>query len=228
MSQTATEVKRLYRFMAAKWAKKSIETRELRVGRLNELNDPFEFVPGIEGLRDDAPIDYIREQLWKIQSSLNSKMGLLSFSSTCREPTLWSHYAESHKGIALGFDITLNANLDEVKYPDPPKRPTIHPRNPNYDDWMKCVIGTLTTKALGWKAEAEYRTPQHFTWCRQSESGDYFVSINDNTRVLVEVILGCRCTVNKAEIEQVLKQSGFDQVRIICAKLSIDKFEVEC
>lgn len=214
--------------MAAKWAKKSIETRELRVGRLNELNDPFEFVPGIEGLRDDAPIDYIREQLWKIQSSLNSKMGLLSFSSTCREPTLWSHYAESHKGIALGFDITLNANLDEVKYPDPPKRPTIHPRNPNYDDWMKCVIGTLTTKALGWKAEAEYRTPQHFTWCRQSESGDYFVSINDNTRVLVEVILGCRCTVNKAEIEQVLKQSGFDQVRIICAKLSIDKFEVEC
>ena len=63
-------------------------------------------------------MEIVREQLWKIQADLNAKIGLLSFSSTPREPTLWSHYAESHKGIALGFDIASNLLvLDEVKYP---------------------------------------------------------------------------------------------------------------
>ena len=172
MSEQAKQPIRLYRFMPAKWAIKSIETRELRVGRLAELNDPFEFVPGITGLRNDAPIDFVREELWRIQTDLNSKIGLLSLSSTYREPTLWSHYAESHRGIALGFDITPNPNLDEVKYPDPPKRPTIHPGNPDPAAWMDCVIKTLTTKALGWKSESEYRTPEHLAFCR-CENGDF-------------------------------------------------------
>ena len=47
MSEQTAERIRLYRFMPARWAIRSIETRELRVGRLNELNDPFEFPPGI-------------------------------------------------------------------------------------------------------------------------------------------------------------------------------------
>ena len=209
--------KRLYRFMAAKWALKSIETGELRVGRLAELNDPFEFVPGIEGLRDDAPIDFIREQVWKIQADLNQKMGILSFSSVSSEPTLWGHYAESHRGVALGFDIAPNfLVVDEVKYPDPPKRPAIHPRNPDYSAWMNCVLQTLTTKALAWRVESEYRVTVHFncTPCRCS-GGDYFLPIRDNTCALMEVILGCRCSLDEVYVDRTLKEHGFKDVSLV-------------
>jgi Protein of unknown function (DUF2971) len=221
---------RLYRYMAAKWALKSIETRELRVGRLVELNDPFEFVPGIEGLRDHAPIEIVREQLWQIQTDLNAKIGLLSFSSTPNEPTLWSHYAESHKGIALGFDIASDRLvLDQVKYPDPPKRPAIHPGNPDLSAWMDCVFKTLTTKALGWKMESEYRVFVHFacTNCR-FETGNHFLPIADNACALMEVILGCKCSLDENCVNQALKQSGFTDVRVVRAKLSVDTFQVEC
>ena len=230
MNQSEPERIRLYRFLKAKWAITSIETRELRVGRLAELNDPFEFVPGITGLRDDAPKDYIRDQLWKTQADLNSTLGLLSFAASFREPTLWSHYAESHKGIALGFDILRNSKvLDPVSYPDPPIRPTFHPGNPDESALMEFVKKTITTKALGWKPECEWREFVSFVCsdCR-CENGNYFVPLTDNARELAEVILGCRCSLDENYVEQALKQSGFENVRVHRAKPSIDTFEIEC
>jgi hypothetical protein len=216
--------------MAAKWALKSIETRELRVGRMVELNDPFEFLPGIEGLRGDAPLDIVREQQAKFKEDLNPKIGVLSFSSKRGEPTLWSHYADSHKGIALGFDIVPNSLLlEQVDYPDPPKRPTVHPSNPDPSALEAYFHKLMTTKALGWQIESEYRVLVHFDLlnCR-CENGDYFLPIMDNTFILVEVILGCRCSLDENYVDQTLNHRGFKDVRVVRAKLSIDRFKVEC
>jgi hypothetical protein len=222
--------KPLYRFMAAKWALKSIETRELRVGRLVELNDPFEFLPGIEGLRGDAPLDVVRERQGKFKTNLNPKFGVLSFSSKPGEPTLWSNYADLHKGIALGFDIVPNSLLlEKVEYPDPPKRPTTHLNNPDAFALEAYLHKLMTTKALGWQIESEYRLLVHFALlgCR-CENGDYFLPIMDSTFMLVEVILGYRCSLDENYIDQTLKERGFKDVRVVRAKLSIDMFEVEC
>jgi hypothetical protein len=197
---------------------------------LVELNDPFEFVPGIEGLRDDAPADIVREQQLMAPPDLNSKIGLLCFTSTCQEPTLWSHYAECHKGIALGFDIAPNLLvLEKVEYPDPPKRPTIHPCNPNLSAWMDFVRKAITTKALGWKVESEYRVLISFACspCR-SENGNYFLPMTDDSLILTDVILGCRCSLDEICVTRTLKQSNFKNVRVVHAKLSIDSFEVDC
>jgi hypothetical protein len=224
--------KRLYRFMAAKWALRSIEKRELRVGRLVESNDPFEFVPGIkdEDLLPGAPRAAVLEQLRKAQADLNPIIGLLSFSSTPEEPTLWSHYAESHRGIALGFDVTTNGNvlaLMKVKYT--PKRPTYPRTLLNRPAWEKFIKKTFTTKAPGWNAESEYRVlvPITRAGCRL-ENGDYFFPIADNTCALAEVILGCRCPLDDSYVDQTLRQHGFEGVRLARAKLSVDAFEAEC
>lgn len=230
MPPEAPRKMRLYRFMAARWALKSIETREIRIGRLVELNDPFEFVPGIEGLRDDAPKGFVREQQMMAPQDLNSKIGLLCFTSTCREPTLWSHYAECHRGIALGFDIAPNfLVLEKVEYPDPPKRPTMHPGNPNPADWMEFVRRTIITKALGWKVESEYRVLISFACspCR-FDNGHYFLPMTHDSLVLTDVILGCRCSLDENYVKQTLEQNDFKNVRVVRAKLSIDTFEVEC
>jgi hypothetical protein len=191
-------------------------------------------VPGIEGLSDDAPVDLFRANLWKIQEDLNPIFGLLSFSSTPHEPSLWSHYAEKHTGIALVFDISQNhLVVEKVQYPDPPKRPAIHINNlyavlSNDEELELWVRKTLTTKALQWKAESESRALVHFTLgdCR-CKKGNYFIPIKDAGLVLVEVILGCKCKLNENYINKTLKQRGFNAVRVFRAKLSVDKFQVE-
>ena len=94
---------------------------------------------------------------------------------------------------------------------------------------MDCVFKTLTTKALGWKIESEFRVTVHFDLpvCR-CENGDYFLPITPDTCALVEVILGCRCSLDTNYVDQTLKQHGFNSVRVVRAKLSLNTFEVEC
>ena len=86
---------------------------------------------------------------------------------------------------------------------------------------MEFVKKTITTKALGWKSECEWREIVHFTCsdCR-CENGNYFVPLTDNARECAEVILGCRCSLDENYVEQALKQNGFKNVRVVRAKLS--------
>jgi hypothetical protein len=137
---------------------------------------------------------------------------------------------DSHKGIALGFDIaTQLLLLEEVDYPDPPKRPTIHLNNPDDPALRTYIHKLMTTKALGWRIESEYRILVHLALLGcPCENGDYFLPMNHDRLVLVEVILGCKCAVDEDYVDQTLKQRGFNSVRVLRAKLSIDKFEVEC
>lgn len=225
MSQTTPKTIRLYRFMPAKWAMKSIETRELRVGRVLELNDPFESLPGIEGLRENTPRDLIRNQQMELQARFHQQFGLLSFSTHWKQPSLWGHYADSHKGIALGFDHDLDPNLREVDYTE--DRPCICLGNLDCNYLLERYKKTLTTKKTCWKPEAEYRaiiSLKRF----ESRDGNFFLGIPDKFLVLVEVILGCRCSVDEVEVESALKRSGFSGVRVVRAKLSVNKYEVEC
>ncbi|NKK82626.1 DUF2971 domain-containing protein [Rhizobium leguminosarum bv. viciae] len=41
----------------------------------------------------------------KTRQGLNVAFGLLCMSTTWQEPLLWSHYADKHKGMCLGFDV---------------------------------------------------------------------------------------------------------------------------
>ena len=230
MSAQAADRIRLYRFMPAKWAIKSIETRELRVGRLVELNDPFEFVPGFDGLRSDVSPDAVRKIMREGQTDINSTIGLLCFSSAYREPTLWSHYAESHRGVVLGLDVHPDPTVDKVEYL--PNRPRIHPGTPlDSPVWKNVLIKTITTKAPGWQAESEHRRLVRLAGCR-CEAGDYFVPMTDKnldeTFALAEVVLGCRCQLEENYVCQTLQQSGFTDVRVLRAKPSVDTFETIC
>jgi len=83
-------------------------------------------------------------------------------------------------------------------------------------------------KALAWRAESEYRVTVHFncTPCR-CLGGDNFRPITDNTCALMEVILGCRCSLDEIYVDQTLKEHGFKGVRVARAKLSLNTFEVE-
>ena len=94
---------RLYHFIDTQWGLEDLGKKHLKIARINELNDPFEFM-GID-LSDDKS----RELMRGLKDYLNQKYGLLCFSKGWQNPLLWSHYADSHKGLCLGFDV-----LDDI------------------------------------------------------------------------------------------------------------------
>jgi len=140
-------------------------------------------------------MDVVRAHLSAIQVDLDSKIGLLSFTSTPHEPTLWSHYAESHMGIALGFDISPNSlvlerlNIQTLQ----------NDRHSSAQSKPLCLDGLRpqNTHDQGFGMEGRIRISRsgsfRLSGCR-SENDNFFVPMSDHGLVLVEAILGCKCS----------------------------------
>ena len=78
-----------------------------------------------------------------------ASLGLLCFSKSWRNPVLWSHYADEHKGICLGLDVPESC-LHEVKYV--PERLQFEQLVPDEGQLQHL----LRTKFKDWRHEAEY------------------------------------------------------------------------
>ena len=90
---------RAYHLTSAEHGISGISLSRLKVARFSEVNDPFELMALNSHNRE------IRRLLRRFKVSQNSKTGLLCFSGNWTNPLLWSHYANKHKGICLGFDL---------------------------------------------------------------------------------------------------------------------------
>jgi hypothetical protein len=86
----------LYRYLDAQSALKSIESRSLRISRLHELNDPFEWRLAISGIPAEGEPS-IEKWISSILANQSKIFGLMCFSAICKEPVLWSHYAENRR-----------------------------------------------------------------------------------------------------------------------------------
>ncbi len=102
---------RLYHFINAKYGLEDLRDKRLKIARIMELNDPFEFMGADLSNRE------LREALEATKSYLYVKFGLLCFSESWNNPVQWSHYADRHQGLCLGFDIP-DIFLDKVNYVD--------------------------------------------------------------------------------------------------------------
>ncbi|UCV13611.1 DUF2971 domain-containing protein [Quatrionicoccus australiensis] len=90
---------------------------------------------------------------------ITEKIGVLCLSTVKDDILMWSHYADSHRGICLEFDgyFDFFSHAQEVKYPT--VRPRINPFRQNNEDMMEAA---LLTKADHWKYEQEWRIV-HYT-----------------------------------------------------------------
>lgn len=115
----------LYRFLPADSAIKTIESRAFRVSRLLELNDPFEWRIGLNSVKPNAE-ELARYCLDSFIAEMNEMFGILSFSELVNNSLLWSHYADSHRGIVFEVEYLLNPGLHRVQYTN--VRPAIDPK----------------------------------------------------------------------------------------------------
>ncbi|MGG7579733.1 DUF2971 domain-containing protein [Rhizobium sp. Nf11,1] len=140
----------LYYFTKEQYALESLRDRRIKVARFRELNDPFDFI-GIATVNADD-----LKTVKQVREKLDESTGLLCMSKSWQQPLLWGHYADSHKGICLGFEVK-KSNWKKVNYR------TSRPRLSSYD---KKRVAELTEQELeeighikfkAWEYEKEYR-----------------------------------------------------------------------
>jgi len=206
---------RVYQLFSEKYAKENLKNQRLKISLFADLNDPFELL-SVE-LKKNIRTTF---QRWK--ESINKKYGVLCFSRSWKSPVLWSHYADKHKGICLGFD-TPDTLLKKVIYkgerlPSDVKK-ELNEGNLNGRVEEKLLI----TKFEHWQYEEEERVILPLDKAYK-EKELYFVNFCDNLKIK-EVIVGARCKINKAELEKSIETS-LSAVLSTKARLAFKTFEV--
>jgi Protein of unknown function (DUF2971) len=200
---------RVYHFIPAKYALEDIEKRRIKISEIDQLNDPFEL--WCVSQKDKR----LRVALRGYKNKMSANYGLLCFSERWDNPVLWSHYADKHRGICLGFEID-EQRLQAISYVN--KRPTLR-IPPNLEDANKLLF----TKYRDWKYEEEWRS-----WIKIDErdpaTGFYFYPF-DGIVELSEVIVGPLCNISKTKIDKALKGNP-GKVNIIKARLAFKTFRV--
>jgi hypothetical protein len=215
---------RLYRYMEARWALQTLQTGELRVSRLSRLNDPFEFRPALPYVNPAFSHDVVDQFLGFLVEDFDNKMGIISFSEEISDPVLWSHYADSHRGIALGFNVLRNDHLWPMIYPS--ERPTFDvKRFPSMTqlEAMEMVRKILAAKAPSWGYEKEHRVFIDLEKARP-EGDTFFHRIPPDC--LVEVVLGIECKVTEDEVRAALRKGDHQGVTVLRARRCLTRFKV--
>jgi hypothetical protein len=208
-----------YHLMTAEHAMSSIMLRRLKVARFSDVNDPFELF-GLNCFGPNGPER--RRALGEFKQSQNNTTGLLCFSAKWKSPVLWSHYADGHKGICLGFDLN-EADVRQVTY-------NAEKLNLNADqDPLKLPKEVrerlFITKFEHWRYEEELRifVPLSET---TREGALHFYPFGDDLR-LKDVILGHLCPASRLKpIRDLVRAMKLD-AKVSKARLGFKYFEVK-
>lgn len=207
---------RVYHLSEAQFAVSNIALRRMKISRFFDLNDPFEL------LGADLRNKQHRRAFLRSKNQIQENTGLLCFSRSWDNPVLWSHYAEKHRGVCLGFDVSDHL-LSDVIYTDKPMKMATDGKSSLLELSENFVDALLRTKYVDWKYEDERRVfvrLDHET----HESGLYFYPFSSDL-VLREVILGPRCALPIKNIRKLV--ANFEpQIYVIKSRLAFTKFKV--
>ncbi len=207
---------RLYHFVNRKYGLANLAKRQLKIARWNDLNDPFELAGAIFADKD------LRKEMRRIKDEIHAAMGMLCFSKNWKNPVQWSHYADNHRGICLGFDIHDNL-LQEVDYVTERVECTLADiqKSSDKETHKNLIHVMMTTKYVDWRYEQEVRV---FSMLKNENDGLFFQNF-DQDLVLREIIVGARSDVSRADIAQALG-ANVQGIDVCKARLGFNRFEI--
>ncbi|MCB1383553.1 MAG: DUF2971 domain-containing protein [Notoacmeibacter sp.] len=208
---------RVYKFRSKKWGIDALIKNHLKVSPLDELNDPFEYLS--VNIGDRSLRKFIKDR----RNFLGSNGAIISFCANWSNPVIWSHYADSHRGIALGFDIPDNF-LFKIQYEDKPLSfNSEYLSDPNKILELFKYIGK--TKFKHWEYENEYRLFYDLERSKRENPDDkLFFQPFEPDMQLKEVILGCRYQGGEnSALENKLVDNG---ISISTARPSFTEFKI--
>ena len=204
----ARESIRLYYFTGKSWGLKALWEKRLKVSLYAEANDPFELLPFDRSTKAQRRV--VDRELEKLEDAGH---GVLCFSEAWTTSVLWTHYAERHAGMCLGFDVPV-ASTTKIEYID---QPLAVGKKLSTGD----VAAALALKPAAWRHERERQVRVAL---ETPVDGVHFRSFDDDLH-LREVILGSRCPLLPHEIVDAVTNPPLD-VDIFKARASAASFDV--
>jgi hypothetical protein len=206
---------KVFHFLPANYALDAIENQRLKASQLDDLNDPFELY-AVE-LSDSKR----RAEFRSFKRDMAKNTALLCFSKSWRNPLLWSHYADKHKGVALEIEVLDNL-INEVSYQ--PNRLILDIDRKLAAKGLneKDVYRLLTTKFKHWEYEEEVRV-----FLRKSEctlERDMFFYGFDGGIKITGLVHGPLCNITEGEIAKRLPSSM--TISIVKGRLAFKTFSV--
>lgn len=200
-------------FTSAKHALEDVRLRRLKIATLPDINDPFELAVCCDG-------EMRRRALRRTRLEWANRFGMLCFSRGWHNPVQWSHYADKHWGICLGFDV-----------PDEMLTPIMYAEEPPDLDWDAIEHGSSegesemlrwsSTKYSHWVYEDEVRAFLSLDEC--DAEGRYFSDFGEQLR-LRQIIVGAQSAVTRHEVKLAL--DGLDGVGSFKARLAFGGYRV--
>lgn len=211
---------RAYHLTSAQHALADIGLQRLKVARIDDVNDPFE-LQAMNCMRKD-----VRKAVANFRAAQTEKIGLLCFSQAWRNPVLWSHYADRHRGICLGFDVEKGLGIrgvEAVKYEIDKLKLNEHQRFEQMSEDEQQLL--FITKFHHWAYEEELRVTVKLSEAVK-ESGLYFFPFSERLR-LRKVVLGPLCPTSLLEPIRKLVRATHAGAVVSKARLGFKYFEVK-
>jgi hypothetical protein len=188
------ECRPAYHFIEAEHAIEDIENGRIKVTRVSEANDPFEF----EAYNVNMP--HVRSAIRTIKAEMDANLSLLCFSKNWASAALWAHYARKHTGICLGFWAKRDTLLDVIYCKDRVDggfngQVVLSPK-------MRELL--VTVKAKVWEYEGEIRRCVSLDETVEAKGKRFFRF--DDTLKLSEVILGEKCIQKLDDIRVLVRK----------------------
>jgi hypothetical protein len=199
-------------------ARKALSQQRLRLSRPLEVNDPFELAALGWRTREE------QKRIEKFKKEVNDRLAMLCLLKGWKDPVPWSHYADRHRGVCLGFEVdtAIGEGLREISYVHAMLRADGHsgPLGALAHDVKEAL---KFTKFQSWSYEQELRAFVPLTKLVDEPSGDgktlYFMPFGGQLK-LREVILGPLCDRRGllAEFKK-LVATNKEPVDVHCARL---------
>jgi hypothetical protein len=216
----------VYHFTSSEFALRALRDRRLKIARINELDDPFEFC-----VANFADAD-TRIKLEAFKNQANERYGAICFCENYHDPVLWSHYADGHRGVALVFDIPDDMAIRVGYQPERFKLDvdaTIQRGSFGESDLSRFI----STKFPSWGYEKEIRMMchlhDHFCQIDSKSKKVYFESLSlesfgVDALKLVGLIRGVRCDLSPADIASELL--AVDTLPVQDTRLDSSSFQI--
>tara|TARA_R110000868_G_scaffold113679_2_gene304914 strand:+ start:561 stop:1247 length:687 start_codon:yes stop_codon:yes gene_type:complete len=204
----------VFHYISAKWGVEALSRGRLKLATLEDMNDPFELRAFNTGAKE------LRKFINDRRDIANSQIGFLCFCPTWQNSIMWSHYADRHRGMVLGFRVS-SARLFEIPY--------IKDRLDFFGEAGKSSSRTdnFTTRQFAkhesWAYEQENRLVVNLV-DRQPENEMYFCEFGDELK-LSSIYLGERFSASEVEV-RALSSVREAKIEPIQTRLAFKSFEV--
>jgi hypothetical protein len=188
-----------------------LKYKALKLSRIDDYNDPFEFKIGKSS---DPRNNEIFEDLYKFQKE---SYRILCFTARENSVVMWGHYSKNHSGILIKFDtdkIILNNQklcgvIEPVDYQTEMIKIPDNFFSLEVEKQSDIIRKNTFKKYIDWKYEEEHRVIIGYD---KSESKRY---IGINSEAVLEVIIGFRSDLaTELSVKEILKRHEYQHVKL--------------